>query len=183
MGYARAGRLRGGADRGRAGGGGRVIAEPSGHTHENKVLACGSDGWLQRLGELVGDQHVGDRGLARAEPPDRAGGQPRRDAVDLRDADEHGRAGGVPASGTSASGFGDDELASIGRAVTMNDPQLGDGTAEGAAKDQNVELLVDDPRTSHASAGRRQRRRSAAPRGRDVILCGGGRRRGDHRRR
>ena len=52
----------------------------------------------------------------------------------------------VPAPGALASSFGNDELASISRAVTMNDPQLGAGTAEGAAEDQNVELLVDDPR-------------------------------------
>jgi hypothetical protein len=62
---------------------------------------------------------------------------------------------GVPATGTSASGFSDTQMASISRAVTMNDPQVGDGTAEGAASDQNVELLVDDPRraTIRGTAG------------------------------
>jgi hypothetical protein len=40
----------------------------------------------------------------------------------------------------------------------MNDPQLGDGTAEGEAKDQNVELLVDDPRpASRPPRGRKPR--------------------------
>ena len=120
------------------------------------MLACGSEDGCAGRRQLVGDQHVGDRRLARAEPPDRGDGQPRRHAVDLRDADEHGRAGRrarPPARPPRASAT--TQLASISRAVTMNDPQLGDGTAEGAAKDQNVELLVDDPRraTIRGTAG------------------------------
>ena len=37
-------------------------------------------------------------------------------------------------------------LASLGREFAYNDPQAGFGSGEGAANDQNVELLVKDPR-------------------------------------
>jgi 3',5'-cyclic AMP phosphodiesterase CpdA len=123
-----------------------VISYVAGHTHENKVLACGSeDGcpaggnwweintaavadWPQqtRLIELM-DNHDGTISI-------------------LATLTDQAAALEVPSSGTAAAGFGDDELASIAHAVTANDPQLGEGTAEGAAQDQNVELLVDDVR-------------------------------------
>lgn len=63
----------------------------------------------------------------------------------------------------------------------MNDPQLGDGTAEGAAKDQNVELLVDDPRTSTLRGTLGNDVIHGTREGRDPVRRG--RRRGDHRRR
>jgi hypothetical protein len=63
---------------------------------------------------------------------------------------------GVPASDPPASAFTGDQLGSISRAMTMNDPQLGDGTAEGGPEDQNVELLVDDPRTVGRPRGRKR---------------------------
>ena len=37
-------------------------------------------------------------------------------------------------------------LASLGREFAYNDPQAGLGSGEGRATDQNVELLVKDPR-------------------------------------
>jgi uncharacterized repeat protein (TIGR01451 family) len=40
-------------------------------------------------------------------------------------------------------------LASIGREFAYNDPQAGLGSGEGTAADQNVELLVEDPRTAN----------------------------------
>ncbi len=46
-----------------------------------------------RLG-LVGDQHLGDGGLAAAAPPDRGDGQPRRHSVDLRHRPRRGLSGG-----------------------------------------------------------------------------------------
>ena len=46
------------------------------------------------------------------------------------------------------STFDLDDLASLGRTLAYNDPQAGDGTGEGAPEDQNVELLVFDPRTA-----------------------------------
>ena len=50
-----------------------------------------------------------------------------------------------PAPGP-ASGFDVDELASINREFAYNDPQGGLGSGEGSTTDQNVELLVKDPR-------------------------------------
>ena len=79
----------------------------------------------------------------------------------------------VPPSGTPASGFGATSSPRSVARVTMNDPQLGDGTAEGAAKDQNVELLVDDPRTSTLRGTLGNDVIRGTP-GRDVILCGAG---------
>ena len=125
-----------------------VIAYVAGHTHENKVLACGSEDGCPAGGNWWEVNTAADGRLAAAEPADRADGQPGRHALDLRDAHRPRRARWRCRSGTAAAGFGNDELASISRAVAANDPQLGDGTSEGGAEDQNVELLVDDPRTA-----------------------------------
>lgn len=125
-----------------------VIAYVAGHTHENKVLACGSEdgcpagaNWWEINTSAIADWPEQSRLIELMDNGDGTlsiFGTLTNTAAPVA----------VPPSGTPASGFGNDELASISRAVTMNDPQLGDGTAEGAAKDQNVELLVDDPRTS-----------------------------------
>ena len=53
--------------------------------------------------------------------------------------------GTAPAPG-SAAAFDEAMLASLGREFAYNDPQAGFGSGEGAANDQNVELLVKDPR-------------------------------------
>jgi metallophosphoesterase (TIGR03767 family) len=123
-----------------------VIAYVAGHTHENKVLACGSEdgcpagaNWWEINTSAIADWPEQSRLIELMDNGDGTlsiFGTLTNTAAPVA----------VPASGMPASGFGSDELASISRAVTMNDPQLGDGTAEGAAKDQNVELLVDDPR-------------------------------------
>jgi 3',5'-cyclic AMP phosphodiesterase CpdA len=52
----------------------------------------------------------------------------------------------APAAGTSASGMDLNDLASLGRTMSFNDFQFGAPIGEGAAKDRNVELLVEDPR-------------------------------------
>jgi metallophosphoesterase (TIGR03767 family) len=52
----------------------------------------------------------------------------------------------APPAGTSASGMDLNDLASAGRTMSFNDLQSGAPIGEGAAKDRNVELLVDDPR-------------------------------------
>jgi hypothetical protein len=150
-----------------------VLAYVAGHTHENKVLACGSaDGcpaggnwweintsavadWPQesRLIEVM-DNHDGTLSLF---------GTLTDQAAPLA----------IPASGTSAAGFSSEQLASISHAVAGNDPQLGDGTGEGAARDQNVELLVDDPRTARVR-GTGGNDVIHGTSGRDVILCGPG---------
>ncbi len=51
----------------------------------------------------------------------------------------------APAPG-SAIAFDEAMLASIGRELAYNDPQAGLGSGDGTAEDQNVELLVKDPR-------------------------------------
>ena len=135
-----------------------VIAYVAGHTHENKVLACGSEdgcpsgaNWWEINTSAIADWPEQSRLIELMDNGDGTlsiFGTLVNTAAPL----------GVPASDTPASGFGNDELGSVSRAVTMNDPQLGDGTAEGEAKDQNVELLVDDPRTVARPRHGRKRR-------------------------
>ncbi len=53
--------------------------------------------------------------------------------------------------GTPAAGLTTEQLASLGRTMSYNDPQVGaqqctPGCGEGVAADRNVELLIDDPR-------------------------------------
>jgi hypothetical protein len=66
---------------------------------------------------------------------------------------DHAAPATAPASGTPASELGLLEIASIGRALSYNDPQAGAGRqgniapgAFGTAEDRNVELLIRDPR-------------------------------------
>ncbi|MFL5870139.1 MAG: hypothetical protein ACJ75R_03605 [Solirubrobacterales bacterium] len=65
---------------------------------------------------------------------------------------DHASNATAPGSGTNASALGKSDLASIGRTLSYNDPQTGGRACggapcgEGAAKDRNVELIVDDPR-------------------------------------
>jgi len=124
-----------------------VLAYVTGHMHENKVLACGSESgcpsganWWEINTSAVADWPAQSRLIELMDNGDGTlsiFGTLVNTAAPL----------GVPASDTPASAFTSDQLGSISRAVTMNDPQLGDGTAEGAPRDQNVELVVDDPRT------------------------------------
>ena len=150
-----------------------VIAYVTGHTHENKVLACGSEdgcpagaNWWEINTSAISDWPEQSRLIELMDNGDGT-------LSILGTLTNTAAPVAVPASGSPASGFGNDELASISRAVTMNDPQLGDGTAEGAAKDQNVELLVDDPRTSTLRGTPGNDVIRGTP-GNDVILCGAG---------
>jgi len=55
-----------------------------------------------------------------------------------------------------ADGVGDltpAELASIGRTLSYNDPQVGPGPPEGTRRDRNVELLIGDPRVQNKPPG------------------------------
>jgi hypothetical protein len=60
---------------------------------------------------------------------------------------DHDAAVDAPQSGP-AGGFSPAELASIGRVLTYNDPQGNNADAAGEPTDRNVELLLDDPRTT-----------------------------------
>jgi hypothetical protein len=60
---------------------------------------------------------------------------------------DHDAPAGAPPAGPAA-GFSAAELASIGRVLTFNDPQEDKADNAGEPTDRNVELLLDDPRTS-----------------------------------
>jgi len=135
---------------------GNVIAYVAGHTHENKVLACGHEDGCPR----DGNWWEINTSAGAADWPQ----QSRLvEVMDNRDGTlsifgtltDPGGPLAVPAQGTSAAGFGNDELVAISRGVAFNDPQGGDGSGEGASQDQNVELLVEDPRSAiRGRAGR-----------------------------
>jgi metallophosphoesterase (TIGR03767 family) len=65
---------------------------------------------------------------------------------------DHASAATAPPSGTSATGLTPTDLASIGRTLSYNDPQVGatkcsPACGEGTSDDRNVELLIRDPRS------------------------------------
>ncbi len=151
-----------------------VIAYVAGHTHEHKVLACGSDGgcpaggnwWEINTSAAPADWPQQSRLIELMENGDGTlsiFGTLTDPAAPLA----------LPGNGSSAAGFGNDELASISHALGFNDPQVGDGKGEGAAQDQNVELLVDDPRTATIRGTSGNDLIRGTP-GNDVILCGAG---------
>jgi metallophosphoesterase (TIGR03767 family) len=117
-----------------------VIAYVAGHTHENEIVPfSGSSG-----------------GFWEITSPATADWPPQHRVIDVMDNRDgtlslfttildHDSPSQAPASGTDASGLGIGELASIGRTITYNDPQVGPG-AEGLAIDRNTELLIANPR-------------------------------------
>jgi hypothetical protein len=61
----------------------------------------------------------------------------------------------APPAGSAAGAFGTDALASVGRTLSFNDPQLGGSSGgPGDPDDRNVELLIADPRTGPAATRR-----------------------------
>ena len=119
-----------------------VLAYVAGHTHENDVHGVPA---RPHGGGLVGDQHLRDRRLATA-PADRGDGQPRRHALDLRHAcstPPRRRRARRPARQPPSTPASSPRSAAT---FAYNDPQGGPARGEGAADDQNVELLVLDPR-------------------------------------
>jgi uncharacterized repeat protein (TIGR01451 family) len=124
-----------------------VVSYIAGHTHENNVepfTRTGGTVWWGIETAATADWPVQHRLV---------------EVMDNRDGTlsifgtvlDHAGGTQTPASGTHASGFTSAQLASIGAEFTYNDPQAGDGTGEGAANDQNVELLVRDPRRADLS--------------------------------
>jgi hypothetical protein len=124
-----------------------VIAYVAGHTHENKLFACGSasgcpagGNWWEINTSATSDWPQQHRLVEIMDNKDGTlsiFGTLLDSAAPL----------GIPAP-ASATGFSDTTLGSLSRAFTFNDPQVGDGEGEGnPSLDQNVELIVDDPRS------------------------------------
>ena len=121
-----------------------VVAYVTGHTHENRVMACGAE-----AGCPAGANWWEVNTAAEIDWPQQSR------LIELMDnADgtlsifgtivDHAATYEVPTAG-SASGFSSDQLAAISRTFSYNDPQVSLG-ATGLPADRNVELLVDDPR-------------------------------------
>jgi hypothetical protein len=121
-----------------------VIAYVTGHTHENRVMACGAttgcpagaNWWeLNTAAEIDWPQQS-----RLVEVMDNADGTLSIFGTLL----DHSAPYAVPPSG-SASAFTPDQMATLSRSFSYNDPQSTLG-ATGLPADRNVELLVDDPR-------------------------------------
>jgi len=122
-----------------------VVAYVTGHTHENRVMACAATGgcpaganwWeINTAAEIDWPQQS-----RLIEIMDNADGTLSLFGTIL----DHSASYEVPAAG-SASAFTVDQLGALSRTFAYNDPQASLG-ANGEALDRNVELLVDDPRS------------------------------------
>ena len=121
-----------------------VIAYVAGHTHENRIqpfTRSGGGVWWGIETSATADWPVQHRTI---EVMDNLDGTLSIFGTVL-DAASDSQA---PAP-DSAQAFNEEMLASIGREFAYNDPQAGLGSGEGTAADQNVELLVEDPRTAN----------------------------------
>ena len=120
-----------------------VLAYVAGHTHENNVepfTRPGGGVWWGIETAATADWPVQHRLI---EVMDNLDGTLSIFGTVL----DHAADAQAPAPG-SAQAFNEEMLATIGRELSYNDPQAGKGSGEGTAPDQNVELLVDDPRTA-----------------------------------
>src|SRR5215218_740027 len=121
-----------------------VVAYVTGHTHENRVMACGAAGGCPAGGnwwEVNTASEVDWPQESRLiEVMDNADGTLSVFGTLL----DHAATYEVPAAG-SAAGFNVDQLGAISRTLSYNDPQAVLG-ANGTAQDRNVELLVRDAR-------------------------------------
>jgi hypothetical protein len=124
----------------------RAIAFVAGHSHVNQVLPYArSDG-------TGGFWNV--KTAAEADWPSQSR---LLEIMDNRDGTlslfgtmiDHSAPTSVPAPDTNANNFSVDQLASLNREFAYNDPQKGGGTGEGNADQQNVELLLPDPRRGY----------------------------------
>jgi metallophosphoesterase (TIGR03767 family) len=122
-----------------------VVAYIAGHTHENRVMACGAEAgcpaganWWEVNTASEVDWPQESRLL---ELMDNADGTLSIFGTLV----DHAASYEVPAAG-SASAFNVDQLGAIDRTFSYNDPQ-GNLGAIGQPQDRNVELLVDDPRS------------------------------------
>jgi hypothetical protein len=121
-----------------------VIAYVTGHTHENRVMACAAEGGCPAGGnwwEINTASEVDWPQQSRLiEVMDNADGTLSLFGTLL----DHSATYEVPPAGT-ASAFSVAQLGAISRTLSYNDPQASIG-AIGQPADRNVELLVDDPR-------------------------------------
>ena len=128
----------------------RVVASVAGHSHENSVLPYRREGggyWEVRT-PAIADWPPQHRLL---EIMDNCDSTLSLFATML----DHGGAATAPAAGTPAADLDLAELASIGRTLSYNDPQIGPNSGSGGLPvDRNVELVVDDPRTGAAAIRR-----------------------------
>jgi uncharacterized repeat protein (TIGR01451 family) len=121
-----------------------VISYVAGHTHENRIQPfsrAGGGVWWGIETAATADWPVQHRTI---EVMDNLDGTLSIFGTVL-DAASDSQA---PAPG-SAQAFNEEMLASVGRELAYNDPQAGKGSGEGTVKDQNVELLVADPRRAN----------------------------------
>jgi uncharacterized repeat protein (TIGR01451 family) len=121
-----------------------VISYVAGHTHENRIQPFTRPGggvWWGIETSATADWPVQHRAI---EVMDNLDGTLSIFGTTLDAAAD----AQVPAPG-SAQAFNEEMLASIGREFAYNDPQAGLGSGEGTAADQNVELLVQDPRSAN----------------------------------
>ena len=121
-----------------------VVAYVTGHTHENRVMACGST-----TGCPAGANWWEVNTASEIDWPQQSR---LLEVMDNRDGTlsifgtllDHAATYAVPAAG-SASAFTVAQMGAIGRTTAFNDPQATLG-ATGTSVDRNVELLVRDPR-------------------------------------
>ena len=130
-----------------------VIAYFSGHSHANRVLACGSAAGCGRRGnwwEVTTS--------AAADWPQQ---QRLVELMNNRDGTisilgtpiDHAAPTGIPlpqADPQATAGFTEDQLASLARTFAYNDPRGSKG-ASGRTQDANVELIVKDPRAGRGA--------------------------------
>ena len=139
-----------------------VIAYVAGHTHEHQLLPCGTTRTSgQSDTRFCGDQLWWEINTsAVADWPQQ---QRLIEVMDNRDGSlsifgtvlDHASPATAPAAG-NASSFIARQLATIGRTFGFNDPQSGAPHGEGDPQlDQNVEMLVDDPRKANLKMTKR----------------------------
>lgn len=133
-----------------------VLAYFGGHTHTNQVLACGSTrscpaggNWWEVSTSATIDWPQQQR---LAEIMDNGDGTVSLFATMV----DQGSGPAVPVPSTDPNlvgAFSEDQLASLSRAFSFNEPQAARAGGPGLARDRNVELIVKDPRAG-AGAGR-----------------------------
>lgn len=125
-----------------------VIALVAGHSHENEVEPFADDD--------------GEGGFWEIKSPAIVDWPPQHRLIEVMDNHDgslsifgtmldHDGPSAAPRGG-DASTFSLAELASLGRTIAYNDPQVGPDGSQGEAADRNVELLLRDPRRGEPPA-------------------------------